>query len=137
MKYKNEFLKSYGCYIVIYIPSHHQARPPMYEGLPTIETHRNAPLTAILSEAKMLGCDEVCFGDAYCSEEEIRYATRFDCSIIKVPVILKKDLSEETMRQLLMVHRNRLDETDYFVRSSVRGEGIKPFNTVKCERCNY
>ena len=127
---KNEFLKSYGCYIVIYIPSHHQARPPMYEGLPTIEAHRNAPLTAILSEAKMLGCDEVCFGDAYCSEEEIRYATRFDCSIIKVPVILKKDLSEETMRQLLKVHRNRLDETEYFVRSSVRGDGIKPFNTV-------
>ncbi len=127
---KNEFLKSYGCYIVIYIPSHHQARPPMYEGLPTIEAHRSAPLTAILSEVKMLGCDEVCFGDAYCSEEEIRYATRFDCSIIKVPVILKKDLSEEIMRQLLKVHRNRLDETEYFVRSSVRGEGIKPFNTV-------
>lgn len=127
---KNEFLKSYGCYIVIYIPSHHQSRPPMYEGLPTLEAHRNAPLTAILSEAKMLGCDEVCFGDAYCSEEEIKYATRFDCGIIKVPVILKKDLSEETMKQLLKVHRNRLDETEYFVRSSLRGEGIKPFNTI-------
>lgn len=127
---KNEYLKSFGCYIVIYIPSHHQARPPMYEGLPTIEAHRKAPLTAVLSEAKILGCDEVCFGDAYCSEEEIRYATRFDYGIIKIPVILKKDLSDETIKQLLKVHRNRLDETDYFVRSSVRGEGIKPFNTV-------
>lgn len=127
---KNEYLKSFGCYIVIYIPSHHQARPPMYEGLPTIEAHRKASLTAVLSEAKILGCDEVCFGDAYCSEEEIRYATRFDYGIIKIPVILKKDLSDETIKQLLKVHRNRLDETDYFVRSSVRGEGIKPFNTV-------
>ena len=130
VKKKNEFLKSYGCYIVIYIPSHHQARPPMYEGLPTLEAHRNSPLTAILSEAKLLGCDEVCFGDAYCSEEEIKYATRFDCGIIKVPVILKKGLSEETMKQLLKVHRNRLDESEYFVRSSLRGEGIKPFNTI-------
>jgi hypothetical protein len=52
---KNEYLKSYGCYVVMYIPSHHQARPPMYEGLPTIEAHRNASLTAILSEAKILG----------------------------------------------------------------------------------
>lgn len=127
---KNEFLKSYGCYVVIYIPSHHQSRPPMYEGLPTIEAHRNASLTAILSEAKMLMCDEVCFGDAYCSEEEIRYATSFDCGIIKVPVILKKDLSEETVKQLLKVQRNRLDETEYFVRSSQRCTGIVPFNTV-------
>jgi N-acetylglucosamine kinase-like BadF-type ATPase len=127
---KNEYLKSYGCYVVMYIPSHHQARPPMYEGLPTIEAHRNASLTAILSEAKILGCDEVCFGDAYCSEEEIRYATRFDFGIIKIPVILKKDLNDETIKQLLKVHRNRLDETEYFVRSSVRCDGIKPFNTV-------
>ncbi len=127
---KNKYLKSLGCYIVIYIPSHHQSRPPMYEGLPTIEAHRNAPLTAVLSEAKILGCDEVCFGDAYCSEEEIKYATRFDFGITKIPVILKKDLSEEMLKQLQRVHRNRLDETDYFVRSSVRCEGIKPFNTV-------
>jgi len=127
---KNEYLKAYGCYIVLYIPSHHQYRPPMYEGLPTVEAHRKAPLTAILSEAKILGCDEVCFGDAYCSEEEIRYATRFDFGIVKIPVILKKNLSDETIKQLLKVHRNRLDETEYFVRSSVRGEGIKPFNTV-------
>lgn len=127
---KNEYLKSYGCYIVLYIPSHHQARPPMYEGLPTIEAHRNASLTAVLSEAKILGCDEVCFGDAYCSEEEIKYATRFDYGITKIPVVLKKDLSEETVKQLLKVHVNRLDETEYFVRSSVRCSGIKPFNTV-------
>ena len=130
VKEKNEFLKSYGCYVVIYIPSHHQHRPPMYEGLPTLEAHRNASLTAILTEAKMLDCDEICFGDAYCSEEEIRYATTFDSGIIKVPVTLKKDVSEEIIKNLTKLHRNRIDESEYFVRSSVRCDGIKPFNTV-------
>ena len=130
VKEKNEFLKSYGCYIVIYIPSHHQHRPPMYEGLPTLEAHREASLTAMLSEAKILGCDEVCFGDAYCSEEELHYATSFDCGLIKVPIILKKDVDEETVKHLLKVQRNRIDQSDYFIRSSNRCDGIKPFNTV-------
>lgn len=131
LKKKNEFLKSYGCYIVIYIPSHHQHRPPLFEGLPTLEAHRDAPLTEMLSEAKILGCDEVCFGDAYCSEEEIRYATSFDCGIIKVPVTLKKDVSENVIKDITKIHTNRIDESEYFVRSSVRCNGIAPFNTIK------
>ncbi|MCI5938709.1 MAG: beta-N-acetylhexosaminidase [Bacilli bacterium] len=127
---KNKYFKSLGCYVVLYIPSHHQHRPPMYEGLPTLEAHRDAPLTEILSEAKILGCNEVCFGDAFCSEEEIKYATTFDSGIIQIPVIIKKECDENVVKNLLKVQYNRIDETEYFVRSSVRSTNIKPFNTV-------
>ncbi len=128
---KNKYLKSLGCYVVIYIPSKHQQRPPLYEGLPTIEAHREAPLTEILSEAKILGCDEVCFGDAFCSEEEIKYATTFDSGIVQIPVIIKKECDENIVKKLLKVQCNRIDESEYFIRSSVRSEtAIKPFNTV-------
>lgn len=127
---KNKYLKSFGCYIILYIPSHHQHRPPMFEGLPTIEAHRKATLTEMLTESKMLMCDEVCFGDSFCSEEELRYATTFDYNIVQVPVTLKKECDEVTMNLLMQLHRNRVDDNEFFIRSSKRSEGIKPFNNL-------
>ena len=41
---KNKYFRSLGMNVAIYIPSSNQKRPPMYEGLPTIEEHRNQNL---------------------------------------------------------------------------------------------
>ncbi len=129
---RNKIFKQYGLNVMMYIPSQNQKRPPMYEGLPTIEEHRYYSLEAILSEIRGLSIDEVFFGDSYASVEEIKMATTFDYDVVQIPIIVNKGLTEEEKELLQQEHRNRIDQPTYFVRSSCRlkvGE-VKPNNTV-------
>ncbi len=132
---KNKYLHELGLKVIIYIPSQNQKRPPLYEGLPTIEEHRNANIYSVLSEALLVGADEVCFGDAFASIEELCIANDFlnensvDCII--VPIIVKKGLDNTQKDQLNKLHHNRLDASEYMVRSSVRASNIQIFNAVK------
>lgn len=128
---KNEFLNSLGMKVAIYIPSSNQHRPPMYEGLPTIEEHRNQILEATLSEIRSLGVSEVIFGDAYCSLNELTLARDFNYDISVIPLKLFDDCSDEIKKTLEKVFVNRTDATPFFVRGSNRCENIKPFNTIK------
>lgn len=133
VKKKNQEFHSLGMKVMVYIPSKVGFRPPMYEGLPTVENHRFLSLPAILSTIKYLEADEVFFGDAYASSEELDYVKKFNFNVPVIPVVLKEGVSEEE-KQLLInrVHYNRSDETEYFKRSSVRFNGsIRPFNTVE------
>ena len=118
---------------MVYIPSKVGFRPPMYEGLPTVENHRFLSLPAILSTIKYLEADEVFFGDAYASSEELDYVKKFNFNVPVIPVVLKEGVSEDEKHLLVnRIHYNRSDETEYFKRSSVRFNGsIKPFNTVE------
>lgn len=118
----NEKYKKYGLKIMAYIPSHSQRRMPLYEGLPTVETHRNAPLIEALQELKGAYCDEVFFGDSFASKEELKCATSFDYSVITVPILVNKNITKEEKEHLLKVQRNRIDESEYFKRSSLRCE---------------
>lgn len=129
---KNKFLKSLGMRVAIYIPSQNQKRPPMYEGLPTIEEHRYQPLEATLSEVRSLLVDEVIFGDAYCSLKELEMVKKFDYSSFVIPVKLYEGISEEEKQLLLRTHFNRTDANPYFVRSSCREYGkVVPRNTIE------
>ncbi len=128
---KNDYFHQFGLKVICYIPSHTGKRPPLYEGLPTIEEQRNADLQAILSEIVKVHSDGVCFGDAFASEEELKEAKCFDTSIVHLPILVKKGIHENELALLKQVHRNRLDNNQYFVRSSVRCNGIIPWNNIK------
>ncbi|HKM29663.1 MAG TPA: MupG family TIM beta-alpha barrel fold protein, partial [Bacilli bacterium] len=117
---RNQIFKKYGLSVMMYIPSQNQQRPPMYEGLPTIEAHRHQPLEAILSEVRGLGIDEVFFGDSYASLEEIQMATQFNYDLVQIPIIVNKNLTETEKSQLCFGHRNRIDQPQSFIRSACR-----------------
>ena len=51
----------------MYIPSQHQKRPPLKEGLPTVEAHRKMPLDAVIQEVLMLGATEIALVMPYAS----------------------------------------------------------------------
>ena len=126
---KNAIYKEFGMKVMMYIPASGK-RPPLYDGLPTVEEHRYLPLEAILAEIRALEIDEVFFGDAYATDEEINTLVNYNYDEILIPVVVYKNVSE-TERQLLVAnHRNRLDKSEYFVRSSVRSDGIKQQNAV-------
>lgn len=142
---KNMFLKKYGLNVMAYIPSQNQKRGPIYEGLPTVEAHRNMPLEAVLSEMKLLGMDEIFFGDSNASQEELELAVNFDFETIHVPLHVTSSLTAIEKSQLQKVHVNRLDQGPFFVRSSSRVKTkIEPKNCIKrvkhsvtIDNCNF
>jgi hypothetical protein len=128
---KNREFHKLGLKVMIYVPSKTGFRPPMYEGLPTVENHRYLPLEAILSQIKYLEADEVFFGDAYASSEELDLLTKFNYNIPVIPVVIKKGLDDVQKELLLRNHHNRPDETGYFKRSSIRSKvEVNEFNAV-------
>lgn len=129
---KNNLFKKYGLTVMIYLPSKYGKRPPIYEGLPTIEEHRELDLLAILSEMTLLNVDEICFGDAYCSLNELKTTLDFDIETLQIPIILYEGIDGVQKEIIGLVHRNRSDQNHYFIRSSIREKRIiSPFNTIE------
>lgn len=129
---RNRLLHSLGLKVMIYIPSNCGKRPPMYEGLPTVESHRGLDMHAILSTVKYLEADEVFFGDAYASSEELDLLTKFNYNEVVVPVCVKKGISDVELEILSRVHYNRNDESPFFKRSScrIKDKEIQEFNAI-------
>lgn len=129
---RNRFFKSLGLRTMAYIPGKNK-RPPIFEGLPTIEDHRNCEIEVSLQELFMMGIDEIIFGDSYVTKEEIRLARELDYRIINIPIIIKKGLSELELNIINRKHRSRIDESEYLIRSlgRIRVEEIASFNTTK------
>jgi beta-N-acetylhexosaminidase len=136
VKEQNDYFRSLGLDVLMYVPSHEGRRPPLYEGLPTVEEHRTLPLSTILQECFMLGATEVCFGDAYASADEIGQAVHFSSDMMLLPLRLVKGLSEEELNIIKSIHRTRIDEPASLKRSTgYRGKvTIRPFNTVNRPR---
>ena len=76
------------------------------------------------------------FGDSYASSEELKLVKSFNYNEMIIPIMINSDLTGEELNLLRRSHINRLDENDYFVRSSVRSSvDILPKNTI--ERKKY
>lgn len=129
---KNEEFMALGVSTNIFIPSSNQKRPPMYEGLPTIEEHRFMDLDAILSEMKSLNVSGVIFSDSYASKCELEKAINFDYDTAVIPLRLFGGVLSEELELIEKLHHNRIDATSYFVRSSVRSQNvINKHNTIQ------
>ena len=117
----------YGISVLAYVPSHHGKRPPLYLGLPTVERHRQIPLEIAVTELAIVGIDEIVFGDAFASKEELLRLGSFDPSVINIPISLKEGITSEELEILRTLHRSRKDQSRYMIRSSItRGKIIKP-----------
>ena len=131
VKEKNEMFKKYGFTVMMWIPTTSHRRLPLYRGLPTIEEQRNNNIMANISECILAKADNVFFGDAFATEEELNDAINNSKDILNIPIIVKKGISKEEKMQLERIHINRTDYSDYMIRSSIRCENIKEFNCVK------
>ena len=112
-------LHEYGLNVGMFIPSNTNQRPPFYEGLPTIENHRNMNYYAILSSIKSLECDEVIIGDSYASSEELDIIKNFDYDVITLPVLVSSSANIYEREIFNLVHTNRIDAPTCFTRSKV------------------
>ena len=91
-----------GIYVGAFIPSHTGFRPPMYEGLPTVESHRHMLLDNAIEELKACGIKGIYFGDAYASCDEIKTLNIHSCDEIMLKFIPKNDeiIAVESLRAL-------------------------------------
>lgn len=128
---KTKICNEVGIYVGAFIPSHVGFRPPMYEGLPTVEAHRNMDLSVAIEELKACGINGIYFGDAYASYDEIKILIDHNTD----EILLKLQLNDSNNNFDYLFDKSfkiRPDLNSYILRvSSLRStDEISAFNTV-------
>lgn len=100
----------------------------MFEGLPTVEKHREASLSLAIEELKAIDIDEIIFGDAYASLDELQALQFHQQDEILLDLKLVNNFIE--ISYLDNVFKIRIDSNDEQLRISKRVEDILPFNTI-------
>ncbi len=133
VKEKIALFKKYGIELLIFIPSSVGKRPPMYEGLPSIEIHRNMDLNFVIEDIKTLDIDEIAFGDAFASIDELNILNNHQTDYLILPFEKASHLEESQSNHLKGIFQIRRDYNDLMLRSTTsRGtKEIEPFNTVE------
>lgn len=98
---------------------------PVSEGLPSMESDRNRPITTQVQHLKMTGMiDDIIIANAYASEEELAaVAASFNAPMPELHVDLADDVTE-VERQIVVKgidgkHLYRGDASDYLLRSTL------------------
>ncbi|MCR2045207.1 MupG family TIM beta-alpha barrel fold protein [Anaerosalibacter massiliensis] len=114
---RNKIFKKYGIKTMAFVPSQDGKRGPVYEGLPTLEKHRDLPPIVSSQHLLKLGIDFVVIGDAIASDEELKSLNVIENDINIIPIKLNENLSEVELKLLNSVHTNRMDPGEYAIRS--------------------
>lgn len=118
---RSELCKRYGIRVLAFIPSLNHPRAPLFEGVPTLESHRTiSPVVAAKHLWASEWVDTVIFGDPLASEEELQGVSLLDPEVISLtiqPSIPFSTLSTEEQTLLSMTHTNRMDPGESVIRS--------------------
>lgn len=113
---RNEVFHGLGLKVMAFIPSMVGKRGPIYEGLPTVEMHRDLHPMIAAQHLLRMGVDHVIFGDAIASEEELRSLSQIDPNVLTIPY-RPIDPTPEELEILSGIHTNRMDPGEYVIRS--------------------
>lgn len=137
---KNEFLKKHNFKIQAFIPGDEERRGPIFEGLPSLEEHRNYnSFRAYLDLKKNHNIEYIHIGDFSAKKESIERIIQFENhNIIELRVEPLQDFSNEINEAFYSLHQNRSDNSDLVARSTksrldIKNK-IKAKNTVERKR---
>ena len=131
-------LQSAGLKVLAFIPGDGMRRGPLYEGLPTLERHRNVlPSAAFVDLSQRFGVDGIFLGDPDISEREAARIDRY-CreNVISVPA----ELDEQYAHLYDRVFTCRVDSPQWLVRFqesrtySCQGDTVEPHNCIPRQR---
>lgn len=127
VKEMTAFYQSLNMTVGAFLPSHVGFRPPMYEGLPTVEFHRKMSTSLAIEELKACNVDEIMFGDAYASTSELKELSLHQ----KEELMLEIDLYQDS-NIFDKIYNIRPDLNSIMLRlsGSRSTDNIEPFNTV-------
>lgn len=134
MKEKNAILNERGIEVSAFVQSNNRKRGPLKEGLPTLEDHRGIKVREAANHLFALGNQYVFIGDSLPSQKELDALSSLNPDAVELLIELK-DYSDITLRLLKETYTQRTDEARDSIRASesrliLKGESIKPFNTV-------
>ncbi len=114
---KNQLFNRYGVKTMAFITSNHIRRGPVYEGLPTMEIHRDTMPIVAAQHLLELGVDYAVIGDAMASDKELKELSLIEDEVKLIPLRVSEELSEVELDLLKQVHRNREDPGAFAIRS--------------------
>lgn len=114
---KNEIFKTYGITTMAFVPTNYKKRGPIYEGLPTLEKHRDLNPIVSAQHLLKLGTDFVVIGDSMASIKELESLSSLEKNVTLLPIELKDNLTERELKILEKTHTNRADPGEYVIRS--------------------
>lgn len=135
---RNKVFKEYGIRTMAFVSSLTGRRGPVYEGLPTLEKHRNINPVISAQHLLRLENDMVFVGDSRASKQELTSLGRIEKDTMLIPIRLKNGLSNIEKELLEKTHTNRTDPGEYVIRSqearSLKSGIIEPNNTGSREK---
>ncbi|MBE5108509.1 DUF871 domain-containing protein [Bacillus thuringiensis] len=134
LKKQNKYLHECGIKTMAFISGDDEKRGPLYEGLPTLEKHRNMrPLEAYLELVQGCYVDKVLIGDISASLESVQEIASASRGII--PLRYQSFITDRAaLKAVEQVHTNRLDPARDVIRSVESRENnkvvLQPMNTI-------
>ena len=120
----HSFYKKTGLRVASFISSNQEntfGPWPVFDGLPTIEMHRDLPVDLQLRHMNAMNyCQDILIGNCYASDEELETLSKTDLTKINMKVELEKDITD-TEKEIIFYskHESRDDCNDLIVRSSM------------------
>lgn len=135
---RNRVFKEYDLRIMAFIPSRGGKRGPIFEGLPTLECHRDINPIVAAQHLLQADVDLVVIGDAFALEEEIKKLSEINKTIFTLPY-KAININEAESKVLAGIHTNRMDPGEHVIRSQeARSKKTLPIiNKNSLERKKY
>ncbi len=121
---KTVMLHKAGVRVGAFVPSHNKRRGPLFEGLPSMEAHRNMNTSLASRHLAALGVDSILIGDSLPSDDELRAVsqTRDDAVVIHAKLITEDPIQKELLSHTFT---SRIDEARDAIRAQESRKLIK------------
>lgn len=113
---QTDWLHGCGISVGAFVPSQHDRRGPLYEGLPTVEEHRHLPTSTAIRHLAALGLDSIFLGDSPAGCEELAALAEADRDVVVLHAYL---LTQDWHMQDILSHTftSRLDGAAAVIRA--------------------
>jgi len=134
-KRKNAMLSKYGMKLSAFIPSLVNKRGPIFEGLPTLELHRELNPSTAVKHLFALGIDNVVFGDSIPSLQELEEVGRLKEGVIEL--LVEPYMPSVIERSIMFnnIHENRPDSAEDVIRSTISRESLNKDDIITPNNC--
>ncbi|WP_085991620.1 DUF871 domain-containing protein [Oceanobacillus senegalensis] len=135
---KNRFLKNEGVNVMAFIPGDGEKRGPLFQGLPTIEAHRNrSTFSSYLEFLNNKWVDKVLISDPSISKSSEKQFAKYEHDTILLRALCYSD-NKTSKERLRVKQTNRLDAARDVIRSAESRQygligdfPIKPDHTIE------
>ena len=128
---RNDFFRKAGLKTMAFVPGSEFRRGPLYEGLPTVEAHRNVHILTSAQALLYAGTDVILIGDSMAGAKELEAFGKAEKGKWILPVLFFEEAKERYGDFLFQEHIHRSDAAEDVIRSEkiYSNKDVEVFNT--------